>query len=94
MTFVLRALGYQDSIDFSWKQSLDFAVRLGILTRTEADSPLRWGFYRDHIVYYSYYALNAVKKGTSTTILQSLVSSGDVSAAKAAEIAEKIKNSR
>jgi len=94
MTFVLRALGYKDNTDFVWKQALDYSVKMGMLTRAEADNSLRWGFYRDHIVCYSYYALNSIKKGTSVTILQSLVSSGDVSSAKAAEILEKIKASR
>ena len=85
MTFVLRALGYKDGVDFSWESALDKAVELGIFSRAEQEMILRRGFYRDLVAYVSYYSLTAMKKGSSTTLIQSLVNVGSVDQQQANE---------
>lgn len=78
LTFILRALGYQDSgeaPDFTWQTALEKAQTLGVLTageRTLLDSK---PFLRAQVAYVSYYALSANRKAGGT--LQSyLISNG------------------
>jgi len=86
MTFLLRALGYRDandgSGDFVWSQSVSKARSVGLLRESEA-AELKKTFYRDQAVYASYYALLTNRKGSGTTLLDSLISSGAVDSDKA-----------
>lgn len=81
MTFLLRALGYSESSDFSWLTAVADAKNLGVLTAGE-EALLSNGtpFLRSHVVYLSYFSLSAHLKGESTTLLDRLISSGTVSA--------------
>ncbi|MDL2289126.1 hypothetical protein LJC32_07135 [Oscillospiraceae bacterium OttesenSCG-928-F05] len=66
MTFLLRALGYQDGTDFQWKTSLDKGVALKILSAEERTALERFGFYRDDIARTSWRALYASRKAGGT----------------------------
>ncbi|MDR1117508.1 MAG: S-layer homology domain-containing protein [Oscillospiraceae bacterium] len=82
MTFVLRAMGYRDGEDFSWNDALTKAVQLGILTAYERDMIYRGGFYRDTVVYVSYYALMSKPRDSGATLLKYLEGKGIISAEK------------
>jgi len=71
-TFVLRALGYEDSAgDFTWDKSLDKMVSLGIITRAQATSFAESGL-RGYFVAISHQSLFAELKGTNTSLLEKL----------------------
>ncbi len=78
LTFLLRALGYDDSAgDFVWSSAVKTAASLGVLSAADQTSILRTRyFYRDHIVYTSYKALIAKKKGGIITLATALVQNG------------------
>ncbi|MBQ3055642.1 MAG: S-layer homology domain-containing protein [Oscillospiraceae bacterium] len=85
MTFLLRALGYNDAAgDFSWKDALSAAVRLGIINPTEKKTIEGGLFRRDQMVFLSYRTLFTKRKGTNQTLLQYLQANGAVSQANAA----------
>ena len=84
MTFLLRALGYNDTAgDFKWDSAMEAAVKYGVITEDERLWISSTPFYRDHMVYLSYYALQANMKGADKTLLESLVERGAVSSTKA-----------
>ena len=71
-TFVLRALGYDDSAgDFTWDKSLDKMVSLGIITGGEA-ATFESGRLRGYIAAISHLSLFAGLKGSSLTLLDKL----------------------
>jgi len=76
LTFVLRSLGYRDGTDFEWTKSAEFSEKAGILLPFDTERIARRGFYRDHVVYISYYALQARLKNRNITLLDNLVSKG------------------
>ena len=81
MTFLLRALGYSDSgdsPDFFYQTAIDSAVEFGVLSAAEAEMLTTTPLYRDKMVYISYYGLFAKLKGTSTTLIESLIEKGIV----------------
>ena len=89
-TFVLRALGYSDAPggDFTYADSLIFSEdEVGIYSSYLYFSDT---FLRDHAVAISYEALSIDLKGTTTTLLEKLVSSGAVSQASAKPMLDKI----
>lgn len=78
VTFVLRALGYDDSKgDFHWEtSSYDLAKSVGILTDEDIADINGGGFYRDHVVKISFKALSVELKGENRTLGQKLVADG------------------
>lgn len=78
MTFLLRALGYNDSAgDFSWSSAAQTAVTRGILTQAHCDRiTARGALYRDDIVYTSYQTLFLPVKGSSTRLCDRLIAQG------------------
>lgn len=79
MTFLLRALGYQDSgaqPDFTWENSLQRGLEMGVLTAREHKLLVEQPFLRAQVAYLSYYALDAAYKGASETMQGRLVSCG------------------
>ena len=78
MTFLMRALGYAENVDFTWKTAVDDAVKLGIINSTESGI-ITSNFLRCHVAYISYYALYANVAGSETTLLQKLIDDGSVS---------------
>jgi hypothetical protein len=73
-TFILRALGYDDSAgDFSWDKSLDKMASLGILTNTQAaEFSSGASALRGDVVAISYFSLFANLKTTATMLLDKL----------------------
>ena len=73
-TFVLRALGYDDSLgDFSWDRSLDKMASLGIITSEQASGFASLpGVLRGDAVAISYFSMFANLKGGNTTLLEKL----------------------
>lgn len=69
-TLVLRALGYEDDIDFTWNTSPDTAINIGLVA--EHDDY----FYRDFIAYVSFSALTQKMKGGEITLAQKLIENG------------------
>lgn len=94
-TFLLRALGYSDKTggDFSWDKALDFAVSRGVFSQAEANL-VRAPFYRDQVVYLSYYTLFAKLKGSGTTLLNHLAAQKAVDMQKAQAAIAKIGRTR
>ena len=86
VVFLLRALGYQDGVDFQYADALDFAAGLGFYD----DSLFGDGFLRDDLAAVTLQALATDKKGGETYLLKSLIDSGAVDAAKAKALTEKI----
>lgn len=79
VTFLLRALGYNDSKgDFTFATSLDKAVEIGMMDRASADLILREGltFYRSDLVDLSLSALTMNLKNSNTTLAETLVKRG------------------
>ncbi|WP_295747846.1 S-layer homology domain-containing protein [uncultured Oscillibacter sp.] len=84
--FLLRALGYQDNVDFTNANAQAFAQSCGLL-----DTSLFTGtFLRDDLVALTYQALGTDLKDGSTYLLASLIKSGAVDADAAKPITEKI----
>lgn len=77
MTFLMRALGYVENTDFTWKTAVDDAAGLGIINSAEAGA-ISSEFLRCHVAYVSYYALYAKLNGSNTTLLQKLMDDGSV----------------
>ncbi len=79
VTFMLRALGYSDSQgDFSYDKAVDFAFQIKMLSETDVSSLTAGTFLRDHVAMVSGKALKTVTKGTTQSLLVSLVANGAV----------------
>jgi hypothetical protein len=81
-TITLDLLGYSRQTDFNWRTALDFAVGLGLYTPAERDR-MREYFSRDELFFMEYKTLSMRFKGSSKTVLDSLIESGAVDAAAA-----------
>ncbi len=78
-TFVLRALGYNDSQgDFDWEDGLEFAHEIGVLDDEELVSIKSKSFTRNDMVLLSYNALNTKLKDRDISLLDSLVEKGAI----------------
>lgn len=78
LTFLLRALGYDDSKgDFAWNTSIDKAAEIGFLTAEEANASRTQPATRGSMVDLSWAALTQpFKEDRSTTLAKDLVSKG------------------
>jgi len=74
LTFILRALGYQDGVDFSWNRSWELTNYLGI-TNGEYNAATAQ-FLRGDAAAVSASALYAVMKGSNQTLLIHLANQG------------------
>lgn len=84
--FMLRALGYQDNVDFTSANAQEFAMTVGLL-----DTSVFTGtFLRDDLAALTYQALGTDLKGGETYLLASLIESGAVDADAAGPTTEKI----
>ncbi|MDO4174189.1 MAG: RICIN domain-containing protein [Eubacteriales bacterium] len=84
MTFVLRALGYVDGQDYTWKNSLDKAVQIGLCTQSQADTWAANPFLRQQIMEISYLALSTKMKDSDCTLADKLIADGEFSSEAAA----------
>ena len=76
LTFLLRALGYADGTDFSWRTPFTLADQLGI---TSGEYSANSAFLRGDAAVVSAKALTAVRKSDGLTMLEQLVSQGVIS---------------
>ena len=81
--FLLRALGYEDGVDFLYADTLDFAMLHGLFNLSMLDAA---PFLRDDLAAVTYQALGADLKDGSTYLLASLVESGAIDAEAARPI--------
>lgn len=88
-TLVLRSLGYSDGAngDFTYSNALDYAESLGVYNSTYLGGDT---FLRDQAVAISYQALATNMKGSTTTLLDKLISDGAVSKENAQATLDKI----
>lgn len=96
MTFVLRALGYQDSgdnPDFQWDSALLRSLELGCITDGEYKLLVEEPFLRAQVAYVSYYALDAKMK-SGGTLLSHLSSVGTLDAAKVKKVRDSVVTER
>lgn len=78
-TFLLRALGYDDSKgDFSWDSANEFARDIGLVSSKYYTELTNSIFLRDHIAKSSYDALLTNVKGSSELLVEKLVGSRDI----------------
>lgn len=84
--FLLRALGYQDNVDFTSANAQEFALSRGLLDT----SMLTGEFLRDDLAALTYQALGMDLKEGGTCLLASLIESGAVDAEAARPITDKI----
>ncbi|TCT15371.1 uncharacterized lipoprotein YddW (UPF0748 family) [Natranaerovirga pectinivora] len=80
-TFLLRALGYSDRDgDFYWKDSLEFAQSIHMVSVEEANSIKGLnGFTRDYMVKFSYNSLYTLGKDSNEFLIDSLYKKGAIS---------------
>jgi len=80
ITFILRALGYDDSIgDFTWHNALEYAFSHGLINQ-EVYQELKGDiFYRDQVAKLSYDALFSKLKSYEATLGEKMVSQGAIS---------------
>lgn len=76
LTFLLRALNYQDGKDFQWNASFIFCDSLGI-TAGEYNASTKT-FLRGDVAQVCAAALSAHRKGSEATLLESLLNAGAI----------------
>lgn len=76
LTFILRALGYQDGVDFTWNRASQKALEIGFCSNAQMKTWLNTTFKRQQIMELSYMALNTQMKGSSYTVADKLISMG------------------
>ncbi len=73
MTFLLRALGYDDSNgDFQWAQSLEKGGEIGIIEQSKVEELEKERFIRGDLAYLSYYTLNVDLKESDVMLKEKL----------------------
>jgi len=74
MTFVLRALGYNDAEgDFIWNQSFEFALKEKLIGNDDFNELSSNLFYRDHVAKLSYLALNMKLNNSNQLLVDKLI---------------------
>ena len=97
LTFVLRALGYSDSgenPDFSWDKAILFSLQRGVLNAKEHKQLTEQPFLRAHVVYVSYYAMDASMKNVFGSLYDHLTSTGALDRSVTAPIRRSIPSQR
>ena len=92
LTFVLRALGYQDGVDFVWNRAWELTDELGI-TRGEFNASSA-ALTRGSIAEISLAALTMYNVITGNYLIEDLVAGGAVSEAGAKELIEEVEVKR
>lgn len=94
VTFLLRALGYEEGNAFHWETAITDAWTLGVLTEGEVGLLTEKPFLRAQVAYLSYMSLSAPIAGGTGTLLDKLTSSGAVSKTAAAVSMETLSGQR
>ena len=82
-TFLLRALGYVDGVDFTYDTALTYGEKIGLCDWANCFGEV---FLRDNVVAMSYTALSMPTKSGDVDLLSKLVSSGAVKDAKGYDV--------
>ena len=78
LAFLLRAMGYEDGVDFRYEKIDAFALSLGIITQNQLKALTARPFLRADMVNLSYAALGHKLRGSNQTLLEYLFSQGVV----------------
>lgn len=89
LTFLLRAMKYQEGVNFNWKTAVIDAENLGLLTSGEVKLLTEKPFLRSQVVYLSYFMLNAKTAG-GELLMDQLASTGKITTADIADITKNI----
>lgn len=89
-TFLLRALGYQDGVDFQYSDALAFARQCGFYSEEQFSGE----FLRDELAALTYEALATDVKGGQVSLLESLIVSGAVDAQAAKPMTDRMADYR
>ncbi len=74
VTFLLRALGYDDNEgDFNYTGAVEKALEIGLITQSQYDSIEFESFDRDKMVLISYNSLYSIIKDTGITLIEKLI---------------------
>ncbi len=84
ITFIFRALGYRESVDFEWATVMDDAVSAGLISPKEKES-LTSTFTRAQVAYMSYWALYKTLYSQNDSILTRLIAGGVLTEDRALE---------
>ena len=85
--FILRALGYSSAEASDLSLTLTMALANGVITQGELTALQSGTFLRADLVYVSYYALDAVVAGSSSTLRDTLLDKGIFTASEAHQAA-------
>lgn len=78
-TFLLRALGYNDSAgDFSWSMANNFILEKGIVSKEYYEDISSNTFLRDHVAKSSFDTLFFTVKASNNRLVDLLIESGDI----------------
>lgn len=97
LTFILRALGYQDSgesPDFTWDTATERGLELGVLTAREHKLLVEQPFLRAQVVYLSYFTLDQTYKDSTQTLQAHLIASGVADTEVVAAVRQSVQVSR
>jgi len=90
MTFLLRALGYQEGTDFQWLTALEDGARLGLITSGELTLLNEKPFHRAQVAYLSYFSLFSPLAGGEGTLLDRLTRQGVIAQDTVAQITQTV----
>lgn len=76
LTFLLRALGYDEGTDFTYASALDDGTDLDLFSAEEIAALSAGTFYRYRMVYLSYYALFGVDQASGQLLMNRLTADG------------------
>lgn len=79
ITFLMRALHYDEAAQFSYATVLRDCVDVGLFRSGEISTMSAGSFQRSKMVYLSYYALYGIAQDANQMLLQSLIDNGVVS---------------
>lgn len=92
-TFLLRALGYDDSQgDFSWSTALEYSQEVKLIDESFNSSLDNTTFLRDHVAKFSLNVLSTNLKNNTDTLSDKLISQSVFSVSTANDMGLKIKN--
>ena len=94
VTFLFRALGYEENTDFSYDTALKNAQDLGLFREAEMAALAEGSLTRYKMVYLSYYALFCTDQESGTLLLELLTKNGVMSENAAFSAMAKVKSPR
>lgn len=78
IAFMMRALNYEEGVDFTYANIMSDCVSLGLYTQAEINRFSEGAFARGRMVYLSYYSLFCTDQESGNLLLTDLIASGTV----------------